>query len=134
MSLGWPAPAHRSGVGGRGPRRRHPWGSAAATSVLVQAGGLHGPALAAALPEGAGFGGVLQLLGNAWEWTASRFGPYPGFEPDMYEDYSRKGFGTRRVLRGGSWATSARLLWATLRNFYPPARRDAFAGFRTCAP
>ena len=44
-----------------------------------------------------------------------------------------KEFGTHRVLRGGCWQTRARLLRSTWRNFYPPDRRDVWAGFRTCA-
>ena len=70
---------------------------------------------------------------GVWEWTATTFAPYPGFTPDMYQDYSRTSFHTRKVLRGGSWATTARMMRPTLRNFYQPYRRDVFAGFRTCA-
>jgi iron(II)-dependent oxidoreductase len=38
------------------------------------------------------------------------------------------------VLRGGAWATRNRLIKNTYRNFFPPDRRDIFAGFRTVAP
>ena len=41
--------------------------------------------------------------------------------------------GTRKVLRGGSWATSARLARPLYRNFFTPGRNDVIAGFRTCA-
>ena len=51
----------------------------------------------------------------------------------MYPEYSEPWFHTRKVLRGGSWATPARLLRATFRNFYPPDRGNVWAGFRTCA-
>ncbi len=71
--------------------------------------------------------------GGVWEWTSSAFLPYPGFTPDPYEDYSQPWFGTHRVLRGGSFATPARLLRATFRNFYTPERADVFCGLRTCA-
>jgi iron(II)-dependent oxidoreductase len=37
------------------------------------------------------------------------------------------------VLRGGSYATTRRLIRNTWRNFYTPERYDIFAGFRTCA-
>lgn len=77
--------------------------------------------------------GLAHLFGNVWEWTASTFRPYPGFERDCYRDYSFPWFETRKVLRGGSWATASRMLRATYRNFYEPHRRDVFAGFRTCA-
>jgi iron(II)-dependent oxidoreductase len=68
-----------------------------------------------------------------WEWTSTPFRPYPGFVADPYEDYSQPWFDTHRVLRGGSFATRARLLRNTWRNFYMPERRDPFAGFRTCS-
>ena len=76
--------------------------------------------------------GALQA-GQAWEWTASPFLPYPGFSPDPYEDYSRPWFGTHRVLRGASFSTPARLARPGFRNFYTPERADMFCGFRTCA-
>jgi iron(II)-dependent oxidoreductase len=74
------------------------------------------------------------MIGNVWEWTATTFGSYPGFEPGPYREYSQPWFGTHRVLRGGSFATRGRLLRRTWRNFFTPDRRDVLAGFRTCAP
>ena len=76
--------------------------------------------------------GLQHILGNVWEWTATPFAPYPGFVPDPYAEYSAPWFGDHRVLRGGSFATRSRLVHARFRNFYRPARHDAFAGFRTC--
>jgi iron(II)-dependent oxidoreductase len=78
--------------------------------------------------------GCRQMVGNTWEWTASAFEPFPGFTPDPYEDYSAPWFGTRKVLRGGAWATSSLLASTKYRNFFAPDRRDVIAGFRTCAP
>lgn len=72
-------------------------------------------------------------FGRVWEWTATTFGPYPGFVADPYKEYSAPWFGTHKVLRGGSVATPRRLLRTTWRNFYTPDRYDVFAGFRTCA-
>jgi len=72
--------------------------------------------------------------GRVWEWTSSRFGPYPGFSADPYQEYSAPWFAEEhRVLRGGSFATPPRLLRTTWRNFYQPERADMFCGFRTCA-
>ena len=71
--------------------------------------------------------------GQVWEWTDSMFGPYPGFVADPYKEYSEPWFGTHKVLRGGSFATPARLMRPSFRNFYTPDRSDVFAGFRTCA-
>jgi iron(II)-dependent oxidoreductase len=83
--------------------------------------------------DGDSFAGCRQMLGNIWEWTSSTFAPYPGFVCDPYREYSEPWFGTRKVLRGGSFATPARLVHNTWRNFYTPDRHDIFAGFRTCA-
>ncbi len=71
--------------------------------------------------------------GAVWEWTASAFAPYPGFEPHPYRDYSAPWFGSRRVLRGACTATSSLLVHPRMRNFFEPSRRDIFAGFRSCA-
>ncbi|HEY1557479.1 MAG TPA: selenoneine synthase SenA [Kofleriaceae bacterium] len=78
--------------------------------------------------------GALPMRGHVWEWTATAFGPYPGFERDPYAEYSEPWFGDHRVLRGGCFATQPRLLRPTWRNFYTPDRRDVWSGFRTCAP
>ena len=77
--------------------------------------------------------GCRQMVGNVWEWTSSDFEPYPGFSPDPYEAYSEPWFHTRKVLRGGCWASRGRMLSSTYRNFYEPHRCDVLAGFRTCA-
>ena len=73
------------------------------------------------------------MIGNVWEWTEDSFGPYPGFVPDMYEDYSQPLFGQTKVLRGGAWTTRARMIRNTWRTYYGPDRNDVFAGFCTCA-
>lgn len=85
------------------------------------------------VPAGSEASGCRHLLGNVWEWTASDFLPYPGFAPGAYADYSEPWFRSRKVLRGGGWATRSRLVTPRYRNFYTPDRRDVFAGFRTCA-
>jgi iron(II)-dependent oxidoreductase len=69
---------------------------------------------------------------GVWEWTSSWFQPYPGFRSYPYEGYSTPWFGTHRVLRGGSWATSPRLVRPSLRNWYEPGFREIPSGFR-CA-
>jgi iron(II)-dependent oxidoreductase len=115
-------------------RRRFPWGNEAPTPERAN---LDSRAMGCldvgALPAGDSAFGCRQMLGNVWEWTASDFLPYPGFVPDMYADYSQPWFRTHKVLRGGCWVTRARLLRNAWRNFYPPDRRDVWAGFRTCA-
>jgi iron(II)-dependent oxidoreductase len=115
-------------------RRRHPWGDEPpGPEHAALDGALSGPAPVGAFPAGDSAAGCRQLLGNVWEWTASDFAPYPGFAADPYRDYSQPWFHTHKVLRGGCFATRARLLRNTWRNFYTPERRDVWAGFRTCA-
>ncbi len=78
-------------------------------------------------------GGPRDMLGHVWEWTASTFAPYPGFEPWPYPGYSQTYFdGRHRVLRGGSWATRPWARRPSFRNWYTPDTRQIFAGFR-CA-
>ena len=74
------------------------------------------------------------MIGNVWECTASDFGPYPGFSPGPYKEYSAPWFGEHKVLRGGCWVTRSGLIRNNYRNFYQPHRRDVWGGFRTCAP
>jgi iron(II)-dependent oxidoreductase len=70
-------------------------------------------------------------VGQVWEWTASDFHGYPGFRAYPYREYSEVFFGEGyRVLRGGSWATSARVGTPTFRNWDLPIRRQIFAGVR----
>jgi EgtB-related family protein len=73
------------------------------------------------------------LWGAVWEWTASAFAPYAGFQPHPYRDYSAPWFGTRRTLRGACAATSRSLAHPRYRNFFEPHRADIFSGFRSCA-
>jgi gamma-glutamyl hercynylcysteine S-oxide synthase len=130
------AAAADAGGGRLGAERRpYPWGARfpdATTARLDGAG--PGPCDVDDLAAGDSAFGVRQALGNVWEWTSDAFRPYPGFVIDPYAEYSAPWFGNHKVLRGGCWATRARLLRTTWRNFYTPDRRDVFAGFRTCAP
>jgi iron(II)-dependent oxidoreductase len=73
------------------------------------------------------------FVGDCWEWTATEFTGYPGFEAYPYREYSEVFFGQGyRVLRGASWATRPRVARVTFRNWDHPQRRQIFAGFR-CA-
>jgi iron(II)-dependent oxidoreductase len=132
----WEAAAVGEAAGDRlaDRRRRWPWGEAAPDPTRANTDFAHGRTIdVAALPAGDSAFGCRQMIGNVWEWTASDFQPFAGFDADPYEDYSRPWFGSRKVLRGGCWATSARIARPAYRNFFTPDRSDVFAGFRTCA-
>jgi iron(II)-dependent oxidoreductase len=115
-------------------KRRYPWGDAKPAPHLANLEGYAlGTIAVGALPESDSAFGCRQMIGNAWEWTEDTFGPYPGFTPDMYQDYSQPLFGKTKVLRGGAWTTRGRMIRNTWRTYYGAERNDVFAGFRTCA-
>jgi iron(II)-dependent oxidoreductase len=81
--------------------------------------------------ERAASAGLLAGVGEVWEWTASDFAAYPGFEAFPYREYSEVFFGPDyKVLRGASWATHASVARTSFRNWDLPTRRQLFAGLR----
>ncbi|HEY9855343.1 MAG TPA: SUMF1/EgtB/PvdO family nonheme iron enzyme [Stenomitos sp.] len=110
---------HRAAYGdGLGP---YPWGAAAP-------GAEHGnfdfrawgTVPAGTFPQGASSYGVLDLVGNGWEWTRTPFGPFEGFVAStVYPPYSTDFFdGEHFVLKGASCVTDRRLIRRSLRNWF----------------
>ncbi len=123
----------RAACGGRGEcdAGRYPWGDEPAEGRANLDQLAFAPAPVGAYPAGTAKTGCAQLIGDVWEWTASRFGPYPGFAAFPYREYSEVFFGKDyRVLRGGSWATQPIAVRTTFRNWDLPQRRQIFSGFR----
>jgi iron(II)-dependent oxidoreductase len=115
-------------------KRIYPWGDQPPTPALANLDWFAMSAIdVAELPMGDSAFGCRQMIGNSWEWTSSDFGPYPGFVPGPYKEYSEPWFGNHKVLRGGCWVTRSSMIHNAYRNFYTPDRRDVWAGFRTCA-
>lgn len=132
----WEAAAIGEATGDRlsDHRYRWPWGDSAPSPVTANLDfAFDGPVDVACFPAGDSAFGCRQMIGNVWEWTRSDFLPFEGFEADPYTDYSQPWFGSRKVLRGGGWATSARIARPAYRNFFTPDRNDVLAGFRSCA-
>jgi gamma-glutamyl hercynylcysteine S-oxide synthase len=117
-----------------GVKRSYPWGDAPPDSERANLDQLaFGRAEAGVFPAGESACGARQMIGDVWEWTASTFDGYEGFEPFPYREYSEPFFGQRfKVLRGGAWATQPDAVSTTFRNWDYPERRQIFAGFR-CA-
>ena len=113
-----------------------PWGSGAADASRANAGskeccagddsdGYSMTAPADSFAAGASPEGILNLVGNVWEWTRDSYGPYEGTPPaDIAGKY--------RVLRGGAWNSDPGHLTTTYRLAYDPDFRFAANGGFRC--
>jgi formylglycine-generating enzyme required for sulfatase activity len=133
-SLPTEAQYHRAAFASpEGGERSYPWGG-------EPPGPAHGnfdfahwdPAPVTATPAGDSAFGISQLEGNGWEWTSTKFEPFPGFERfPFYPGYSANFFdGSHYVMKGGSARTAAPLLRRSFRNWFRPDYPYAYAGFR----
>lgn len=115
-------------------RRTYPWGEAPPDGERCNHNYIYsGTTPVNARLTGESSYGLVDALGNVWEWTASWFDAYEGFEYYPYRGYSQVYFdGEHRVLKGGSWITRPFALRCSFRNWYHPFVREIFAGFR-CA-
>ncbi|MBD9375373.1 SUMF1/EgtB/PvdO family nonheme iron enzyme [Rhizobium sp. ARZ01] len=112
-----------------------PWGVATMDDMKANSGvkiccsgdesdGYPMTAPAESFAEGASEEGVLNLVGNVWEWTGDVYAPYGA-------DAVTAGAETYRVLRGGSWNSDPKHLTTTYRLAYDPEFRfSANGGFR----
>jgi formylglycine-generating enzyme required for sulfatase activity len=69
--------------------------------------------------------GLYDMYGNVWEWTESKYRPYPFQPTDGREDLQPTDV---RVLRGGSWESATRACRASYRRRVTPDPRSS--GFR----
>ncbi|MDQ3187244.1 MAG: ergothioneine biosynthesis protein EgtB [Pseudomonadota bacterium] len=88
--------------------------------------------------------GLVQLYGDAWEWTQSSYSAYPGYSPAKVNadgpisvvwdkavgEYNSRSMVNQYVLRGGSCATPLEHIRPSFRNFFPAGTRWQFSGIR----
>jgi gamma-glutamyl hercynylcysteine S-oxide synthase len=116
-----------------GVERLYPWGSAEPDEARGNFDFHHwDPVDVNANPAGDSASGVSQLVGNGWEWTATKFGPFPGFQPmPFYPGYSQNFFDEEHyVMKGGSPVTAACMLRSSFRNWFRPNYPYVYASFR----
>ena len=114
-------------------RRRYPWGHAyhnklsnhgrLGVDTTDASDGFAELAPVGSFPDGATPEGILDLAGNAAEWTADAFTP----------DYSQPPTGERSV-RGGSFVSSPAFVRGAARLGKPPETREPTLGFRCVWP
>jgi formylglycine-generating enzyme required for sulfatase activity len=91
----------------RGPKGwRHPWGNEFISGRCnSREADLKGTSPVGYFsPDGDTLEGLIDMVGNVWEWTNSLFHSYPYNPNDGRESREAIGF---RVLRGGSWVNDA---------------------------
>ena len=101
----------------------YPWGEGTPDCSLANFAGCSSkPSAVGSFPNGQSPYGVLDMAGNVWEWTSSLDWDYPYATGDGREDLSGRKL---RILRGGSWNTTAYQLRTTRRYGEDPN----YAGF-----
>jgi ergothioneine biosynthesis protein EgtB len=85
-----------------------------------------------AAPAGDDRGPLLQLHGDVWQWTASPYVGYPGYQPPpgALGEYNGKFMCNQLVLRGSSCVTPRSHARGSYRNFFPADARWQFSGIR----
>ncbi|HEV2914176.1 MAG TPA: SUMF1/EgtB/PvdO family nonheme iron enzyme [Pyrinomonadaceae bacterium] len=105
----------------------YPWGNSWANdSAIVKA---VSPQSVGTMPNGKNRWGVLDLIGNIWEWTSSKASIYPGNGRLSVPDQDKDSY----VMRGGSYASEPsgeRAITATFRDWVPAATKHPTLGFR----
>ncbi|HHH41247.1 MAG TPA: NACHT domain-containing protein [Chloroflexi bacterium] len=123
------------GTGGR----RWPWGDEwAGGRANTEEAGIGETCAVGLFPAGASPYGALDLAGNVWEWTATRWGRRSLYRPDYGYPYdpddSREDLSgpDLRLVRGGSWLSNQESARCAFRLRFIPDHFYNSVGFRVC--
>ena len=105
----------------------YPWGPDWVPGIAVLKEST--PAAVGSRPAGANRWGIVDLIGNAWEWTSSKVSVYPGNRTVIPSDKL-----DLVGIRGGCYvsdpANPDMPVTASLREFVPPSTKNTLLGFR----
>ena len=79
--------------------------------------------------NGANSLGIYDMSGNVWEWCYDWYG---STSSETVTDPAGASSGDYRVIRGGSWCSSAISASVSSRDYYYPVSLNGFLGFRVC--
>jgi formylglycine-generating enzyme required for sulfatase activity/tetratricopeptide (TPR) repeat protein len=115
-----------------GRKRTYPWGDEFVPGCCnsVEAG-TGGPEPVGNFERGAGPYGLIDMLGNVWEWCSDWYGMRPTGESWMRDPQGLK-ISAARAVRGGSWADRHEEMQLGCRSRAYPQARSYGLGFR-CA-
>ena len=110
----------------------YPWGNTwEAGRAAIQEARVGAAQAVGTYPQGMNSWGILDLVGNVWEWTSSKASVYGGDKDNrlaQQKDWI--------VIRGGCYASSIKGSFppgpvsSTMRNWVPPNSKNALLGFR----
>jgi formylglycine-generating enzyme required for sulfatase activity len=144
ISVSWPqAQEYAAWVGGRLPTEAeweyaargpdgdiYPWGNDSPNdSLLNYDDNVGDTTVVGSYPDGASWCGALDMAGNVWEWTSSRYKPYP-YDPTDGRENPDSG---KRVARGGSFIDSGVFARPSFRAWGSPDYVWSYRGFRLVA-
>jgi formylglycine-generating enzyme required for sulfatase activity len=118
--------------GARGEKGlKYPWGDQAPTDELCNFNGKIGKTTPVdRYPKGASPYDALDMAGNVWEWTATKWLENYVNYATLVDNNPEADASARRVVRGGAWGDDRDLVRAAYRNRYTPDDRYFYLGFR----